>query len=316
VSTPDSPTATDERTGASAWSRQTAWGWGAARLAGADLDPGDARLEAEILLRHAVGLSREELLARPRLALPHAAASAYAASIEKRAAGTPSAYLIGRREFFGVDMVVDERVMIPRPETERLVEVLADILRDRRAPLVVDVGTGSGAIAIALARLMPQARLLATDVSPAALEVARLNAARTGVVDRIAWGEGPNLDPLAGRGLEGTLDALVANPPYIPTAEVARLPREVRDHEPPVALDGGPDGLAVHRVLIEGAGAYLSHGGILALEVAALWDQARAVVGLIAATGTFGPARVVRDYAGAERVVIAATNVDDGSHRR
>ena len=300
---------------AQAWSRQDAWRWGAGRLGAAGVEPRDAQLEAEVLLRHAAGLTREELLARPLTPLAREAASAYEALIARRAAGVPGAYLVGHREFFGIDLLVDPRVMIPRPETERLVELLVEALRNHPAPFVADIGTGSGAIAIAVARSLPRARVLATDLSTGALEVAQVNAARAGVADRIRWAEGPGLEPLSRAELEGRVDAVASNPPYIPTEEIATLPREVRDGEPAIALDGGPDGLSVHRPIIRWAGRYLVPGGLLALEVAAVWRQAQTVARLVDATGMFTPVRIVRDDAGAERVVMAERVGRDGNHR-
>jgi release factor glutamine methyltransferase len=285
--------------------RQAAWDWGTARLRGRSLSPAEARVEAGLLLRHACALSREELLIRPWESLPDGAAATYATLIEQRMAGRPTAYLVGRREFFGLEMLVDERVLIPRPETECLVEAVRAALEKTPTPLIVDIGTGSGAIAIALARTLPEARVVATDPSAGALAVARLNADRHGVADRIAWAQGDDLSPLAGRGLEGRVDALVCNPPYVPSADLADLPEEVRAHEPREALDGGPDGLAVHRRVIGGAPPYLHSGALLALEVAGVRGQSRAVAGLIVAAGAFRPPRIIRDYAGIERIVIA-----------
>jgi len=289
--------------------------WGTARLRQMVEAPLDGPLEAEVLLRHAAGLSREELFARPGAPLPPDAEAVYASLIARRAAGIPVAYLVGHREFFGIDFMVDARVMIPRPETERLVEVVGAALRDHPSPRVVDIGTGSGAIAIAVARLLPRARVFATDVSAAALEVARINAAQGGVAERLEWAEGSALVPLRFWGLEGRVDALVANPPYIPTAELTNLPRDVRDAEPAVALDGGPDGLSVHRPIIAEAGHYLAAGGVLALEVSAVWNQARTIAELVDRTGQFAPACIVHDYAGVERVVIALKVGGDGDHR-
>jgi release factor glutamine methyltransferase len=296
--------------------RQAAWQWGEAQLRARGMAPEEARLEAEVLLRHAAALSREEVLIRPEVPLGLSAAAVYAGLIAERAAGRPTAYLVGHREFFGLDLCVDERVLIPRPETERLVEVVRDALLEHPGPSIVDVGTGSGAVAIALAQTLPRARLVATDSSAGALEVARANAARCGVGGRIEWAEGSGLIPLAGRGLEETVDALVSNPPYIPTGEIPRLPEEVRNHEPPEALDGGPDGLAVHRMLVAGAPRYLRPGGRLAVEVAATGGQAKAVASLIAAEGGYAAPVIVSDYAGAERVVIAMKRGDDAGHRR
>lgn len=296
------------------WSRREAWAWGADCLRAAGIDAASAQFEAEVLLRHAAGASREELLARPASALQARASSAYRRLVARRAAGAPVSYLVGHREFFGADLVVDRHVLIPRPETEHLVEVVVRALRGRPAPLVVDVGTGSGAIAIAVARALPRATVLATDVFGSALRLARRNAVRCGVGHRIVWARGPGLRPLDRLAGHGPVDAVVSNPPYIPTSEIANLPREIREHEPLVALDGGPDGLAVHREIITGAASHVASQGILALEVAASWGQAAAVAGLVEATGHFGAPRIIRDYAGMERVV-AATREDDGHHR-
>jgi release factor glutamine methyltransferase len=296
------------------WSRREAWTWGVDRLRDAGIDVATAPLEAEVLLRHAAGISREELLARPGSHLDARASSVYRSLIARRAAAVPVSYLVGRREFFGIELAVDRHVLIPRPETEHLVEVVVRALGTHAAPLVVDVGTGSGAIAIAVARALPGASVLATDISGAALRLARRNAVCCGVAPRITWAQGPGLRPLDRLVGGGRVDAVVSNPPYIPTSEIVDLPREVREHEPLAALDGGPDGLAVHREIIAGAGRYLARGGTLALEVAASWNQAGAVAGLIAATGQFGVPRMIRDYAGMERVVVA-TRRDDGHHR-
>jgi release factor glutamine methyltransferase len=286
--------------------RQRAWDRGVALLEAAGIATGEARVEAAVLLRHAAGISREELLIRPAAVLSRDAARVYAALIRERAAGRPTAYLIGHREFFGLDLAVDERVLIPRPETERLVEVVRAAVEDLPAPLIVDIGTGSGAVAIALASALPRARLVATDASPEALAVGRLNAARHAVASRIAWAEGEDVAPLAAMGLDGRVDAIASNPPYIPTADLPDLPREVREHEPRLALDGGPDGLTVHRRIIAGAPRYLRPGGVLALEVAAVSGQPGAVARLMTASGAYRRPEVVRDYAGMERVVAAA----------
>jgi len=294
--------------------RQAAWAWGEAQLRRAGLPDAEVRFEAEVLLRHAAAISREELLVRPGKVLGARAAARYARWIARRAEGHPTAYLVGRREFFGIEFAVDERVLIPRPETERLVEVVCEALRGRPAPLVADIGTGSGAIAVALARTLPGLRAVATDVSAAALAVARQNASRAGVSERITWAEGAGAAPLARLVREGALDALVSNPPYIPTAEVADLPAEVRAHEPAVALDGGPDGLRVHREVIAAA-RYLRPDGVLALEVAGQGGQARAVAALIGAAGYYGAPSIICDYAGTERVVLAARSGDGADHR-
>jgi release factor glutamine methyltransferase len=292
----------------SGWSRRQAWAWGAARLR-RGRPAADAAVEAEVLLRHAAGVSRAEWLAHPEAPLGRAAQVRYREWIRRRERDVPIAYLTGEREFFGIRFAVDGRVLVPRPETERLVAAVAAHLtacRPQAALLpIADIGTGSGAIAVALAAALPRASILATDIFEPALAVARGNAARHGVEGRIAWACGPDLAPLRRTVPPGGLDALVSNPPYIPTAEIACLPADVRDHEPRVALDGGPDGMRLHRAIVAGAGRYLAPGGVLALETAALWGQARAVAELVAATGEYGPPRIVQDDAGMDRVVLA-----------
>ncbi len=262
-----------------------------------------------MLLRHAAGLSREELFLHPDAVLAREAGALFAQLVAGRAAGCPTAYLVGSREFYGVDLRVDARVLIPRPETEVLVEAVCEALGEVLAPVIVEVGTGSGAVAVALARTLSRAHIVATDRSLPALDVARENARRHGVAGRITWVAGDALEALAGMGLEGAVHGVCANPPYIPTAEWERLPREVRDFEPREALDGGPDGLAVHRRIISGCGRYLRPGGVLALEIGTR-GQAREVAALAEATGIFGTPRVVSDYAGAERVVVARRRGD------
>jgi release factor glutamine methyltransferase len=286
------------------------------KLRGRGALPDEARLDAEVLLRHAAGMTRAELFSRPHELLSRDAVEEYEGLIGQRAGGRPTAYLIGRREFFGMEIFVDERVLIPRPETERLVEVVRDAVASPGACLIVEIGTGSGAVAIAAARVIPSARVVATDISAAALEVARFNAVLAGVEDRIRFVEGDTLSPLAGLGIERAAHALVSNPPYIPSGEMLGLPAEIRDHEPPLALDGGQDGLSVHRRIIAGGAGYLRPGGILALEVAAIGHQAHAVARLIEQTGDFAPPEIVRDYAGADRVVRAVRSERRADHPR
>jgi release factor glutamine methyltransferase len=286
--------------------REEARAWGVARLLAAGLDSRDAWVEADLLLRHAAGLTREETLLRPSATLEDGAANAFASLIARRGAGWPSAYLTGRCEFYGLALDVDPRVLIPRPETERLIEVVVAALAAHPAPVIVDVGTGSGAIALALAHTVAGARVIGTDVSDDALAVARANAVRLGLSDRLTWRRGDALDALAGAVPPETVDAICANPPYVPSDAVALLAREIREHEPRHALDGGTDGLVIQRRIIAGAAAYLRPGGMLALETSALQRQAHAVAGLVAAEGHFTRARIVLDHAGLERVVVAS----------
>jgi release factor glutamine methyltransferase len=270
---------------------------GRALLAGAGIAAAD--LEARLLLRQAAGLGAAALAARGADPLDGAAAAAFDALLARRLQRVPLAYLAGEREFWSLRLAVDARVLVPRPETETLVEAALALLGP--GARVADVGTGSGAIVIALAAELRDADFLAVDSSAGALAVARANAAAHGVAGRIAFLEGDLLEPLAahGRGL----DALVSNPPYIPTAEIAGLEPEVRDHEPRAALDGGPDGLALIGRLVAGAPALLRAGGWLVLEIGA--GQAPAVRARLAAAGAYDRVETRRDLAGIERVVAA-----------
>jgi release factor glutamine methyltransferase len=219
--------------------------------------------------------------------------------VRRRQAGEPVAYLTGKKEFWSLDLRVDSRVLVPRPDTETLVEVALDLLPKAEPRRVADIGTGSGAVALALKRERPEADVVAVDRSPDALAVARANALRLGLAVRFV--EGDLLAPLAG---EAPFDLLTANLPYIPTADLTDLAPEVRS-EPRLALDGGADGLdLIRRLLAEGAGARASlvPGGAVALEIGV--GQAGAVAGLLRAAGLVDP--VIRcDLAGLDRVVVA-----------
>jgi release factor glutamine methyltransferase len=262
------------------------------------------RLDAECLLAAALRCDRAALYGRLEV-LPAEAAGRFAALLERRAAREPVAYLTGTREFWSLPLTVTPAVLIPRPETETLVEAILECLADRAAaPLTIaDLGTGCGAIAIALAVERPEARVFATDASPEALAVAVENARRFRVDGRITFLRGDFTAPLFAANLTGALDALVANPPYIPTAELEGLEPEIVGFEPQVALDGGPDGLVFHRALAAGAPRLLRSGGWLAVEVGA--GQAGAVRSLLAASPGLAVHAVVRDLAHRDRVCLA-----------
>lgn len=268
---------------------------GRAALAGAGVGLPD--LEAQLLLAHASGLGRAQLVARDRDPLPQEALERYRALVEGRARRVPLPYLTGSREFWSLDLAVNPAVLIPRPETETLVE--AALARIAPGVRLLDVGTGSGAVVIALAREVGPGSWWATDCSAAALRVARANAAANGCADRITFACGDLFAPLAGR--EGSFDCVVSNPPYVATADLGGLQPEVRDHEPRLALDGGPDGLAVISRLVADAPRFLRPGGWLLLEVGA--GQAGPVRQLALAGGSYAAAEAHRDLAGIERVV-------------
>lgn len=262
----------------------------------------EAALEAEVLLRHALGLDRAQLYARWAAAVSEEAWARYVELLERRGTGRPLAYVVGEREFFGLRLVVDERVLVPRPETEHLVEVVLERTQAVREPVYVDVGTGSGAVAVALAVQRPEATVYATDVSAAALAVAEENARRHGVRGRVHLLEGDALSPVVELGVRA--HAVASNPPYVPPCARAELPPEVLA-EPEVAVFApGPRGVEVHERIAEQARTVLYPGGVLALEVAARWDQARTVAACLQQLG-YGDVQVVRDLAGLERVVVA-----------
>lgn len=266
---------------------------------------GIAPREASTLLEAVLGATPAALLAHPERTLSAAESGRYAALVARRAAGEPYAYLVGEREFWGRAFAVDPRVLIPRPETEHLVEaVLAQPLPAR--PLLLDVGVGSGAIAVTLACEIADARVVAVDVSPGALAVARRNAARHGVADRVL---------LAGSDLASALDLarfdlVAANLPYVPAVDAPTLSPEVRDHEPPGALFSGADGLDAVRALLVAAGR-LRPGTPLVLELGL--GQPAALTAIL--PPTFVLAATISDYAGIARIVVgkrtAARSADD-----
>jgi release factor glutamine methyltransferase len=274
---------------------------GAARLDAAGTP--SALFAAELLLLRAVGCDRAWLYAHPEHALSHEQSAQFLALIERRAASEPTQYLTGKQEFWGLEFEVNSNVLIPRPETEHVVEVALERLGAARCgnPLrVADIGTGSGCIAIALAKELPLATIYATDISSAALEVARRNAARHGVSDRIKFVECNLLD-----GITEPLqfDLVVSNPPYVRRLNLESLPKEVRDHEPHAALFAGEDGLALYPSLIARAAARLAPGGLLALELGI--HQFEAVGDMLDAAHGWTRVSAKQDLAGIVRVISA-----------
>jgi release factor glutamine methyltransferase len=258
-----------------------------------------ARLDAELLAAHAFGMSRIELYAHFDRPLAAAELASYRELVSRRLAGEPVAYLLGHKEFWSLDLLVDSRVLIPRPDSETLVEEALDRFAGPGGR-IADVGTGSGALALALAKERPEAQVFATDISPEALAVARTNAERLGLAVTFWQGDLDQALVPAGR-----FELIVANLPYIPSAEIDGLSADVRS-EPRLALDGGADGSALLRRLIEAAPGLLHPEGCLALEVGA--GQAGVVEELLRGAG-FGGIRSRRDLAGIERVVSGVKGV-------
>ncbi len=269
---------------------------GAALQEGADLLRGvtdEARLEAELLLAYALGLPRAALLTHPERPISAEQQRAYQALLTRRIAHYPLPYLLRRVEFCGLEFVVTPDVLIPRPETEMLVELALRY----PAMTALDVGTGSGCIAVSLAVRNPALSLVATDLSIAALRLAMVNARRNGVGHRVRWVCGDLTRPL-----RGPVDLVVANLPYVAQDEWATLPPSVREHEPRLALDGGPDGLGLVRRLLSDAPRLLRPGGALLLEIGA--TQGRRAVALARSLCAGARVALHLDLAGRDRVVV------------
>jgi len=256
------------------------------------------RLEAELLLCHVLGCNRIQLIVdRDRPLMPEELA-AYRAMVSRRRNHEPVAYLRGEREFYGHCFHVDSRVLIPRPDTETLVEVALTRTQGRSMfGRLADLCTGSGNVAISFARERPTWRVVATDISPDAIAVATDNAVRVGVAWNLSFVVGDLFEPV---GSLGPFDLVTANPPYIPTQEIERLAADIRDHEPRLALDGGADGLDVVRRLVAEAPSYLVEEGVLAMEIGA--DQGDAVQNLMRTAG-WGSVEVAQDLGRRDRVV-------------
>ncbi|MFM7184546.1 MAG: peptide chain release factor N(5)-glutamine methyltransferase [Planctomycetota bacterium] len=258
------------------------------------------RLDAEVLLAHVRGCPRIALYTAFDEPVADGVRARFRELVSRRGGGEPVAYLVGSREFFSLPFAVTKDVLIPRPETEGLVVRAIDLFREAAAPRIADVGTGSGAIAVAVAKRLLQATLVATDISAAALAVAADNAARHGVADRVSFVES---DLLAAPDLAGPWDAILSNPPYVREDEFAFLPRDVRDHEPRSALVAGPTGVEVVERLARQAVERLAPGGWLLVEIGPA--VAAAAEGVIAAVVGLEPAPTLKDLAGLPRIVQA-----------
>lgn len=271
----------------------------AEHLAGKGVE--ESRLDAELLLAHVLRIKRLDLYLQFERPLEPQEVAAYRDAIRRRASREPIQYIMGEADFRELTLSVDARVLIPRPETELLVGHILEWAAERGLAdgSALDIGTGSGAIALSLLTEGPFAKVVATDDSEAALEVAAANAERVGSPPALELRHGSLFDPV-GEGEE--FDVIVTNPPYIPAADREGLMPEVRDHEPAAALFAGRDGLTLIRSIVAGAPDHLVAGGLLALEVGL--GQAEAVAALLRERGFSGP-RVVRDLAGRERMVLA-----------
>lgn len=238
-------------------------GWGASILDESEKGGRHTRQDAALLLRHVLGLSMAQIVTERERPLTPQQGTLFHQLIRERAQGKPVQYITGRQEFFGLPFRVTPDVLIPRPETEHLVEAAIEHLREIESPRIVDVGTGSGCIAVALAHALPQAQITAVDISPAALKIAEDNARGNEVAARIQFCESDLLAAVAGE----QFDAVVSNPPYIALSEKKGLAVEVRDYEPAQALFAGKTGMEIYERLIPQARSVLASGGWLLMEI-------------------------------------------------
>lgn len=279
------------------WTLGALLDWTAKHLAQKGME--SPRLDAEVLLAHAAGCKRIDLygLRFAEAASPEVRQK-YKDLIRKRLEGCPVAYLVGRKEFYGLEFAVGPAVLIPRPDSEHLVMECLELAKKIDKPCLLDIGAGSGNLTVALAKHLPKAQVTAIDQSPEALAVARQNAERHGVAARIRFLQGDLFSPLQSAE---RFDVIVCNPPYIPTEDIQKLAPGVRDYEPHAALDGGPDGFAVFDRLSDGARNHLDSGGHLLVEIGTPQEErARAK---IAAFAEYELAATIRDYSGHPRVL-------------
>lgn len=277
--------------------------WGVKRLAEAGLE--NPRSEAELLLAEALSMERHDLWFHPGRPLNQEEALRCRSFIERRSAREPFAYITGRKEFWSLDFKVNPEVIAPRPETECLIECLLAIAREKQGRqdlMILDLGTGSGNIAVTAARELPGTRVIAVDISPGALAMAGENIRRHGLSDRIHLVQSDLFAGL-GPGQAGRFDYILSNPPYIKSREIDKLMPEVRDHEPRGALDGGATGLEYYERIISGSRAMLRQGGFLILEIGQ--DQAGEVAQLIETEGGYESPNVRQDYSGRDRILSA-----------
>jgi len=257
------------------------------------------RLDAEVLLMRFLGMDRLQLCMQPERELSQEEAAGFARWVERRHLGEPVAYILGEKEFWSLRFEVSREVLIPRPETECLIE---EVLRLYRPPgeglRILDIGTGSGAIGVALARELPAARVVATDISPGAIAVARRNAMAHGVAGRMEFFQGD-----LSAAVSGDFDIICSNPPYIQEDQYDLLPAGIRNFEPPGALIAGPDGVAFHRKIIREGAHRLKAGGRIFLEIGE--GQRDRVAALFREEGGYGDIDCRKDYGGVDRVASA-----------
>ncbi|MCP3678388.1 MAG: peptide chain release factor N(5)-glutamine methyltransferase [Deltaproteobacteria bacterium] len=289
--------------------------WAGASLEEAELE--EPVVEAEYLLAALLDYTKGELYLNRTRRMSSAESSAFRSAVERRSSGEPPQYIIGEQEFRGLAFKVNSDVLIPRPETELLVEEVVAVLRGRKwvgeseeSPLVIDLCTGSGCIAVTVAHEIEWVRCIATDLSASALEVAKDNAISHGVDEMVTFKEGDLFAPIDQSDMKGQVEIIVSNPPYVPRGDIAALQPEVSSFEPRTALDGGEDGLGLIRRIVAGAPRYLAVNGTLILEIG--YGQAENVRAIFEESDSSWTVEVKRDYAGIERIV-KARSCSDGT---
>jgi release factor glutamine methyltransferase len=262
----------------------------------------NAAQESRWLVGHALGLEPHQLVSQAEQPVPPEQRTQAESLVARRAAREPLQYILGTQEFCGLEFFVSPAVLIPRPETEVLLQEALRAVDLNKNSVLVDVGTGSGCVAVTLATIVQQARILAVDRSPEALAAAKANAERQTVADRIEFIEGDLLSPLRDRGLKGQVDVIVSNPPYIAESDWAGLQPEIRDFEPRSALVSGPTGTEFHDRLLRESKEYLVPGGSLVMEIGQ--GQRPAIQKMAEQLGGYTPIETAKDGAGIERIVI------------
>lgn len=263
-------------------------------------------LDAELLLIYVLNQSgkdfdRLKLLTQQEYLVDERTAGMYMDMINVRGKGKPVQYIVNRQEFMGLELYVSSGVLIPRPDTEIIVEKVIELVKGIEKPNIIDMCTGSGAIAVSLANNIPDAKLWAVDISDAALECCGINVRKLGLENRISIEKSDLFENLKENGLIGNIDAIVSNPPYIKTDVINELDINVREYEPHLALDGGKDGLVYYRRIVQEAACFLKPEGILALEIG--YDQGDAVKYIMEESGCYGGLKLEKDLAGFDRCI-------------
>jgi release factor glutamine methyltransferase len=264
----------------------------------------NARLDAEVFLSHIIRKDRVWLITHRDDVLDDKNQRDFDEAIRRRSKREPLQYIIGNQEFWGLEFKVTPDVLIPRPETELIIEAALTIVPDRnKAVRIIDLCTGSGCIAVSLAKELANAHIIATDASEKALAVARENTRDHGVADRIRYLEGDLFEPLKELDIRGQIDIIVSNPPYVRESDLPALQSEVKDHEPLMALVAGPEGTEIAQRIIRHATEYLKKNGALIMEMGL--GQSGELTRMTEATGAYGKPGVLKDLAGIERVIVA-----------